>query len=271
TTSLAPASPPTRICPSMRGAAVRAPFATTITRDGCSRLASFAASIASSSCSSSSATITSVRTRPSATAPPRSRSSTIFLFNCDVVVDGRSMITGASSALRNTRTRSAPRDRGLRECGSRAPSVLSGTPGTRSAPRDRGLRDDGSRAPPLTSCALQHAVRRRRAPASRRIRLRNAALGPVLQNRVEDLPRQLDLLVHREQRRLTQQHVEDQPLVGLRRALRERVPVAEVHRDVADLHGRARHLRAEPHRHALVRLHTDDERVLPELLGGRRV
>ena len=75
----------------------------------------------------------------------------------------------------------------------------------------------------------------------------------------------------REQRRVAEQHVQDQPLVGLGRGLGERLAVGEVHRDVADLHRGARHLRAEPHRDALVRLHPDDQRVLPELLGvGRR-
>ncbi len=38
---------------------------------------------------------------------------------------------------------------------------------------------------------------------------------PVLQHRVEDPPGQLDLLVPREQRRVAEQDVEDQPLVGL--------------------------------------------------------
>ena len=50
TTSPAPASPPTRSCASRRGsAALRSPGTTTITRQGCSRLAKLAASIESSS------------------------------------------------------------------------------------------------------------------------------------------------------------------------------------------------------------------------------
>ena len=64
--------------------------------------------------------------------------------------------------------------------------------------------------------------------------------GPVPLDRVEDLPGQLDLLLAREERRVAQQDVQDQPLVGLGRGLGEGVAVAEVHRDVADLHRGAR-------------------------------
>jgi hypothetical protein len=90
TTSLAPASPPTRIWASSRGAAFFAPRATTITRHGCSRLASLAALMASSVFEPSSMTMTSVNTRPSVTAPPSWRTCTSLLLTFDVVVDGRS-------------------------------------------------------------------------------------------------------------------------------------------------------------------------------------
>ena len=79
--------------------------------------------------------------------------------------------------------------------------------------------------------------------------------------------RELDLLVAREQRRVAEQHVEDESLVGLGARLGERVAVAEVHRDVAHLHAGAGHLRAEADRDALVGLHADDEGVLAELRG----
>ncbi len=46
------------------------------------------------------------------------------------------------------------------------------------------------------------------------------------------------------------------------------MPVAEVHGDVADLHRRARHLRAEPERDALVGLDPDDDGVLAEPARG---
>ena len=60
--------------------------------------------------------------------------------------------------------------------------------------------------------------------------------GPELLERVDHPPGRLDLLAAREQRRVAEQHVEDQPLVGLGRGLGERLAVEEVHRDVADLH-----------------------------------
>ena len=67
-----------------------------------------------------------------------------------------------------------------------------------------------------------------------------ALLRPELLDGVEDLPGQLDLLVPGEERRLTEEDVEDEALVGLGRRLGERAAVAEVHRDVADLHLGAR-------------------------------
>ena len=90
--------------------------------------------------------------------------------------------------------------------------------------------------------------------------------GPEFLDRVEDLPRQVDLFGGREQRWVAEQHVENQSLVCLRRALRERTAVAEVHRDVTYLHRRAaRHLGAKADRHALVGLYADHDRVLAEL------
>ena len=91
--------------------------------------------------------------------------------------------------------------------------------------------------------------------------------GPVVEDRVEDLPGPLDLRVPREQRRVAEQHVEDQPLVGLGAGLGERAAVGEVHVHVADLHRGARHLGAEADRHALVGLDPDHQRVVGELLG----
>jgi hypothetical protein len=70
-----------------------------------------------------------------------------------------------------------------------------------------------------------------------------------------------------EQRRVAEQDIEDQPLVGLRAGLGERAAVTEVHGHVADLHLRPGHLGPEPHGDALVGLHPDDDGVLAELLG----
>ena len=49
----------------------------------------------------------------------------------------------------------------------------------------------------------------------------------MLDDGVEDLPSELDLLVLGEQRRVAEQHVEDEPLVGLRAALDEGAAVAD--------------------------------------------
>jgi hypothetical protein len=54
-------------------------------------------------------------------------------------------------------------------------------------------------------------------PSPRFVQFRLARQGrPVVEDRVENLPRQLDLLVLRKQGRVAEQHVEDQPLVRLR-------------------------------------------------------
>ncbi len=117
----------------------------------------------------------------------------------------------------------------------------------------------------------------RRTPGPRcprgtpRARLPGAVLpGPVVEDRVEDLPGELDLHVLREQRRVTEEYVEDQPLVGLRAGLGERTAVREVHAHVPDLHLGAGHLGPEPQRHALVGLDPDHQGVVGQVLGGHR-
>ncbi len=135
---------------------------------------------------------------------------------------------------------------------------------------DVGVRSSSIMVMASSRCVRRGRASRRRTPGPRcRTRRRSGLplLRPVLEDRVEDLPGQLDLLVPREQRRVAEQHVEDQPLVGLGARLGERAAVGEVHVDVADLHRGAGHLGAEPHRHALVGLDPDHQRVLGELLG----
>src|SRR5690625_5224842 len=131
-----------------------------------------------------------------------------------------------------------------------------------------GLRSSGSA--PRTSVARQHLVGRRRSPGTRGVLVGFTVCGPEVDYRVEDLPCVLDLFVPGEQRRITEQDVEDEPLVRLRARLDERATVREVHVDVADLHGRPRDLRPEPQSDALIGLDSHDEGVLPELLdrGG---
>src|SRR6476659_6188475 len=185
--------------------------------------------------------MTRVSTRPSVIAPTSLRSCTSFLLTEDDVVFGRSMIIGAPAKYRGRVPRSAWAERAW---GPRDGSARSGE---RRGENVAGL----SRDPPGATLAGHHLVRRRRTPAAGRGRLGAPVRGPPGLDRVEDLPGQLDLLMAGEERRVAEQDVEDEPLVGLRTGLGEGVAVAEVHRDVPDLHLRARHLRPEPHGDAL--------------------
>src|SRR5690606_24014431 len=209
--SLAPASPPTRICPSMRAASsLRSTRReSTMTRIGCSREASLAASMASSSLPRVVA-ITRVSTRPRATAPPSSRILTRAFETALVVVSGRSTIMILS---------------GYAVSGFDCPrAVTSGTT-------------------PAAAVAGEQLVGGCGAPGTGLVLLQRPSEGlPELFDGVEDLPAQFDFLVSREERRVTEQHVEDEPLVGLRTRLGEGVAVAEVHRHVAHLHAGSRHL-----------------------------
>src|ERR1700712_1833630 len=93
TTSPAPASPPTRIwASSLASVASRATGSTTITRQGCSRLAALAASMESSRTVSLSGAITRVSTLAIVNAPPSSRRPSSFLLTALVVVSSRSTI-----------------------------------------------------------------------------------------------------------------------------------------------------------------------------------
>ena len=83
---------------------------------------------------------------------------------------------------------------------------------------------------------------------------RRRVLVPRGQDRVDDPPQRLDLVVAGEQRRVAAHRVEDQPLVRLGRLRQERRAVAELHVDRPDPHPRAGDLGPERHRHALVGL-----------------
>src|SRR4051812_25691531 len=100
-----------------------------------------------------------------------------------------------------------------------------------------------SRSSPGSSVAGQHRVCRGRPPRPGLVLVGLALPRPVVEHRVEDLPRPLHLCVPGEQRRVTEQDVEDQPFVGLRARLGERAAVGEVHVHVADLHLGAGYLR----------------------------
>src|SRR5690348_13883802 len=120
---------------------------------------------------------------------------------------------------------------------------------------------------PYAAVPSHHRVGRRGPGRAGRILVWLGVGGPEVLDRIEDPPAELDLGLPGEERGVADEDVEQQPLVGLRAGLGERLAVGEVHVHVADLHGRTRHLRAEPDRDALVRLDPDHQRVLAEFLG----
>ena len=84
---------------------------------------------------------------------------------------------------------------------------------------------------------------------------------PGVENRVEDLPCPLDLVVASEERGVADHAVEQERLVGVGRVDGERRPVAEVHVDAPDLEPRPRDLRTEAQQDPLVGLDADGEDV----------
>src|SRR5206468_1429185 len=99
---------------------------------------------------------------------------------------------------------------------------------------------------PCAAVPGHHRVGRRGPGRAGRILIRLGVGGPEVLDRIEDAPAELDLGLPREQRRIADEDVEQQPLVGFRAGLGERLAVGEVHVHVADLHRRPRHLRAKP-------------------------
>src|SRR5215467_8004823 len=124
-----------------------------------------------------------------------------------------------------------------------------------------------SQPPPCPAVPGHQRVRAGRAGGPGRVLVWLAVLGPILLDRVEHLPGQLDLLVPGEQRRVADEHVQQQPLVRLGAVLSERLAVGEVHVHVPDLHRGAGDLGAEPDRDPLVRLDPDHHGIVPEFLG----
>src|SRR5659263_40008 len=121
---------------------------------------------------------------------------------------------------------------------------------------------------PGVAVARDHLVGAGRAPRPGLVVLRWCLEArPVVEHRIEDLPAELDLLLLREQWRVTEQYVQKQPLVRLGRRLGERVAVAEVHVDVPDLHLATGDLGAEPQRHAFVGLDPHHERIPAQVEG----
>ena len=113
--------------------------------------------------------------------------------------------------------------------------------------------------PPRPPVPVEELVGARRPPrAGGVVRERRTVALPGRDDRVDEQPLLLDLVGAREQRRVAEHRVEDQPLVRLRHAGAERAAVEEVHVHGADRHPLARHLRADRERDPLVGLDVDD-------------
>ena len=112
-----------------------------------------------------------------------------------------------------------------------------------------------------------------RGPQRARLVVREArpVALPGADDRVDELPLLLDLVLAREQRRVAEHRVEDQPLVGLGQPGPEGAAVEEVHVHGPDRHPRAGHLRADRERDALVGLHVDQQDVRPQPVAGDRL
>ena len=127
-------------------------------------------------------------------------------------------------------------------------------------------------APPRAAVAVEQLVGRARAPASGRVvGERRTVTLPRADDRVDELPLLVDLVLAGEERRVAEHRVEDQPLVRLGEALAEGAAVEEVHVHRADRHAGARHLGADRERDALVGLDVDEEDVGTQPVAGDRL
>src|SRR5262249_60810423 len=135
-----------------------------------------------------SATITRARTAPLASPPRRSRAWRSASLIAPVPVSVRSIIIAA------------------------APPALGSLV---------------SQPPPGPSVPGHQRLRAGRAGGPGRVLVRFAVLGPELLDWVEHLPRQLDLPVAGEQRRVADQHIPPQPPPGFGTVLREPPPPGE--------------------------------------------
>ncbi len=124
-------------------------------------------------------------------------------------------------------------------------------------------------APPGAVVAVDQLVRRARPPgAALVVREARPVALPGADDRVDELPLLLDLVLAREQRRVAEHRVEDQPLVRLGQPGAEGAAVEEVHVHGADRHPGPGHLGADRERDALVRLHVDQQHVRPQAVAG---
>src|SRR5207342_3909531 len=123
--------------------------------------------------------------------------------------------------------------------------------------------------PPRASVPAHELLGGFRPPRSRLVvREHRPVSMPRLDDRVHQRPLLLDLVRSREQRRVSEQAVEDQPFIGFGDPGPERPAVKEVHVNRAELETLPGHLGRELERDALVRLDVDHEDVGTQLLVG---
>ena len=188
---------------------------------------------------------------PSAALPDRRRPSVNAVRMADDLVSCRSIFTAASKPSASW---SAP---------SRPPQTLASWSAPSRPPpnpRQHGRRPHGRLQTRPSRASISFADAGPQPPD--RYCSGCPRPSPVPLDRIEDFPRQLDFLVSREQRRIPEEHIKQQPLVCLGARLGERLAVREVHVDVANFHRGARHLRAKSDRHTLVWLDPNHQRVL---------
>ena len=109
----------------------------------------------------------------------------------------------------------------------------------------------------------------RRPPLALLVFARAASLGPVLEDGVDDAPGGEYLVHAREEGRVAEHRIEQQPFVSLRCARSELVLVLELHIDRLHIDLLARHLGAEREREPLIRLDAYLEDVGLEVLDRR--
>src|SRR5699024_9446313 len=121
--------------------------------------------------------------------------------------------------------------------------------------------------PPAPLVASEHRIGTVRSPRPGPVDFWWSGRAPEVDDRVEDLPGEFHLSLPWEQWRVSEQHIKDEALIGLRGVLGESRAVGEVHRDVADLHRGTRHLGTEADRHSLVGLDSNDDGVAAQVAG----
>src|SRR5207248_6301789 len=149
-------------------------------------------------------------------------------------------------------------------CATTAPPAAPTSGNRRPGSLERSMPPPG---PPVSA---QQLVGGGWAPgAGRIVRERRPVARPRGDDRVDERPLLVDLVDAREERRVTEHRVKNQPLVRLGEPGAERPAVEEVHVHRANRHALARHLRADRERHARVRLHVPEHNARPQAFGGQ--